>query len=173
MGMSGNSAAEAATNYWALFAMVFPFGLFLFIAGLLVYRKKFPGYLAMDRILPGKPSLATTYLGAWIMLLPMSHIITEAGNEVLLFLYAAAAFACFAIGIGGAFWMPRILQPKWMKESDRLEARGEDLYSTVFLNGGSEVQGSDGPRADGPRADGLRAEGPPANGGETPGAGNG
>ena len=35
-------------------------------------------------------------------------------------------------------WMPKFLQPEWMKEGDRLMARGEDRYTRDFLNGGGK-----------------------------------
>lgn len=127
---------EAESSDWALLAIMFPWGLLLFTGGLLLYRKKFVGLLILDESFPGKPSLACTYLGAWLMLLSVWGVVTF--NGALAGPYGLLTFACQGIGMLGWLWMPKFLQPKWMKEVDRLMARGEDRFTTDFLNGGNK-----------------------------------
>ncbi|MCC9173281.1 hypothetical protein [Arthrobacter sp. zg-Y179] len=108
-------------------------GLLLFIGGILLYRKKFVGLIVLDGFFPGKPSLACTYLGAWLMLLSALHFVPD--NEAVSVPYTLVMFACQGIGMLGWLWMPKFLQPEWMKEVDRLMARGEDRFTREFLNG--------------------------------------
>ncbi|MCQ1949331.1 MULTISPECIES: hypothetical protein [Arthrobacter] len=124
---------ETETNYWAFFAIVFPFGLLLFVGGILVYRKIFVGMIVLDGFFPGKPSLASTYLGAWLMLVSALHFVPD--NEAVSVPYTLLMFACQGIGMLGWLWMPKFMQPEWMKEVDRLMARGEDRFTREFLNG--------------------------------------
>ncbi|MDK1359697.1 hypothetical protein QNO00_05375 [Arthrobacter sp. zg-Y1219] len=128
---------DPTTNYWALFAILFPWGLFLCLVGILTYRKKFLRFLAVDDFFPGKPSLATTYLGTFIMLIASAHFVSVADLEALTVPFGLALFTSWLLGVGGIFWMPKFLQPAWMKEADRLMARGEDLFAKRFLQGGS------------------------------------
>ena len=121
------------SSEWALFAIIFPWGLLLFAGGILLYRKIFVGLIVLDSFLPGKPSLACTYLGAWLMLLSASDFVPEI--EAVSVPYTLLMFACQGIGMLGWLWMPKFLQPEWMKEGDRLMARGEDRYTRDFLKG--------------------------------------
>ena len=124
---------ETETNYWAFFAIVFPFGLLLFVGGILVYRKIFVGMIVLDGFFPGKPSLASTYLGAWMMLMSALHFVPD--NEAVFVPYALLLFTCQGIGMLGWLWLPKFLQPAWMKEDSRLMARGEDRFTREYLNG--------------------------------------
>ncbi|WP_312180430.1 hypothetical protein [Arthrobacter sp.] len=126
---------ESGTNYWALFAILLTWGLVLFTGGVLLYTKKFVGLLVLDNFVPGKPSLACTYLGAWLILMAPAEFVRQTGMDALIIPYAMLTLGCLAIGLLGCFWMPKILQPRWMKEGDKLEARGEDLYSKRFFSG--------------------------------------
>ena len=122
------------TNYWAFVAFMLPFGLVVFTGGVLVYTRKFVGLLILDRFMPGKPSLATTFLGAWLLLMAPQHFVNESGIDALIMPYSALLLACLAIGLMGWYWMPKFLQPKWMKEGDKLEARGEDRFVKDFYD---------------------------------------
>ena len=126
---------ETETNDWGLFAVMFPFGLLLLVGGLLVYRKKFVYLVVLDERFPGKPSLACTFLGMWLMLLPASGFREITAHEAIFVPYALLTFVCQGIGILGWLWMPKFMQPRWMKEFDQLVARGEDLYTRRFING--------------------------------------
>lgn len=122
------------TNYWAFFAFMLPFGLVVFTGGVLVYTRKFVGLLILDRFMPGKPSLATTFLGAWLLLMAPQHFVNESGIDALIMPYSALLLACLAIGLMGWYWMPKFLQPKWMKEGDKLEAPGKDRFVKDFYD---------------------------------------
>ena len=106
----------AETNYWALFAILFPVGLLLFTGGVLLYRRKFVGLIVLDSFLTGKPSLACTYLGVWLMLMSVGHFVLETEVDALIVPYGLLALGCLAIGVIGWLWMPRFLQPRWMKK---------------------------------------------------------
>lgn len=127
---------DDGTNYWALFAILFPLGLFLFVCGLLLYRKKFVGLVVLDGFLPGKPSVASTYLGVWLMCLSVAHFVTESENPFLVFPFGAVMFGAQAIGMIGFLWMPKFLQPKWMKQTDRRISRGQSRYRQFLKEGG-------------------------------------
>lgn len=124
---------ETETNDWALFAVMFPLGLLAFIGGLLVYLKKYVHLVVLDDFSTGKPSLACTFLGMWVMLLPAANFREITANEVIFIPYALLTFACQGIGILGWFWMPKFMQPAWMKEGDRLIARGEDQFTKRYI----------------------------------------
>ena len=128
---------ESGTNYWALFAIFFLLGLVPFVGGVLLYTKKFVGLLVLDSFMPGKPSLATTFLGAWLLLMAPAHFVRETDIDALIMPYSILTLGCLAIGLMGWFWMPKFLQPRWMKEGAELEARGEDPYTKRFLSGES------------------------------------
>ncbi|MFZ3452570.1 hypothetical protein [Arthrobacter sp. 7Tela_A1] len=129
---------ESETNYWVFFAFMLPFGLILFTGGLLLYTKKFVGLLILDRFMPGKPSVACTYLGAWLLFMAPQHFVNQTGIDALIMPYSALLLGCLAIGLLGCFWMPKFLQPRWMKEGDKLEARGEDRFVKDFYNSNGE-----------------------------------
>lgn len=117
---------ETETNAWAFFAVVFPLGVLAFLYGLYVYRHKFGYPIGLDRRSTGKPSLACTYLGVWIMLLSVANFPQVTSIEAIFIPYALLMFVFQLIGILGWFWMPKVLQPKWMKELDRRAARGDN-----------------------------------------------
>lgn len=125
---------ESEPNELILSAIFFFLGIAPFIGGVLVYTRKFVGLLILDRFMPGKPSLATTFLGAWLLLMAPQHFVNESGIDALIMPYSALLLACLAIGLMGWYWMPKFLQPKWMKEGDKLEARGEDRFVKDFYD---------------------------------------
>ncbi|MEB7503569.1 hypothetical protein [Arthrobacter koreensis] len=128
---------ESETNYWVYFAFMLPFGLIVFTGGLLLYTKKFVGLLVLDSFMPGKPSLAQTYIGAWLLLMAPSEFVLQSDIDALIVPYSFVLLGCLALGLLGCFWMPKFLQPKWMKEGDKLEARGKDPFTKRFYNGES------------------------------------
>lgn len=125
---------ETETNDWALFAVMFPFGLLLFVGGLLVYKQKMVPPALDDRF-PGKPSLACTFLGMWLMLLPASNFREITSSDIIFVPYALLTFACQGIGILGWLWMPKFMQPAWLKEADRLKARGKVRRIRQYVKG--------------------------------------
>ena len=125
---------ESETNYWVFFAFMLPFGLILFTGGLLLYAKKFVGLLVLDHFMPGKPSLAQTFIGAWLILMAPSEFVLQSDIDALIVPYGILLFSCLAIGLLGCYWMPKFLQPRWMKEGDKLEARGEDRFVRDFYD---------------------------------------
>ncbi|WP_404320521.1 hypothetical protein [Arthrobacter luteolus] len=129
---------ESGTNQWALSAILFLLGIVPFVGGVLLYTKKFIALLILDSFMPGKPSLATTFLGAWLLLMAPQHFVNETGIDALIMPYSALLLGCLAIGLMGWFWMPKFLQPKWMKEGDKLEARGEDRFVRDFYDSNGE-----------------------------------
>lgn len=127
---------ETDTNSWAFFAVVFPLGLLTFVLGLLAYK----GGIAptpLDDQFPGKPSLANTYLGMWLMLLSGANFPQIMDSDILIVPYALLTFACQGIGMLGWLWMPRFMQPAWLKEPDRLRARERrrDLHARRYVKG--------------------------------------
>ncbi|MCC9192694.1 hypothetical protein LOC59_03365 [Arthrobacter sp. zg-Y916] len=126
---------ESGTNEWALSAILFLLGIVPFVGGVLLYTNKFVGLLVLDNFMPGKPSLATTFLGAWLLLMAPSEFVLQTGIDALIVPYGIVLLGCLAIGLMGWFWMPRFMQPRWMKEGDKVEARGEDLFTKRFSNG--------------------------------------
>ncbi|MBT1003528.1 hypothetical protein KIH31_13030 [Paenarthrobacter sp. DKR-5] len=121
--------------YFALF--VVPWGLFLFVCGILLYRKIWLGLLALNSVAPGQPGLAATYIGAWLATLPFGNWWLSWHIPVLPALLSFANLACLVIGIVGCFWMPRFMQPRWLRETNDAIKRGEDLYTLKYGRGAS------------------------------------
>lgn len=129
---------DSGTNQWALSAILFFLGIVPFVGGVLLYTKKFVGLLVLDRFMPGKPSLAQTFIGAWLLLMAPSEFVLQSDIDALIVPYGILLFSCLAIGLLGCYWMPKFLQPRWMKEGDKLEARGEDRFVRDFYNSNGE-----------------------------------
>lgn len=125
---------DDGTNYWALFALVFPLGLFLFVCGLLVYWGKFMAFLAFDGIFPGRPSLGSTYVGVALMCTSIAHFVTETDSPLLLLPFVAVLFSAMILGVGSFLWVPGFLRPQWMKDHEQQAARGEDPHTRNVLH---------------------------------------
>lgn len=119
--------------YFALFLV--PWGLFLLVCGILLYRKIWLGMLALNSIAPGQPGLAATYIGAWLATLPFGQWWLSLPIPALPGLLSIANLACLVIGIVGCFWMPRVLQPRWLKKTNDEIERGEDPYTLKYGRG--------------------------------------
>lgn len=117
----------------ALLLFLLPLGLFLVVCGLGMYTGKWPVLLAVDGFFPGQAGLAATYIGACMVLATFSPLWLDRDDiPVLQAILSLVSLLCMIIGLVGCFWMPRFMQPGWMKEMDEQMARGEDLYSLTF-----------------------------------------
>lgn len=119
-------------NDWVVFGLLWGLGLFLFICGLMVHLKRWLRLLALNDLFPGQLALAMTWLGAWMMTVPLAEFIPEGTAKGLLGIFS---FALLAAGLVGTFWYPMFLRPRWMRRDAELQARGEDLFAKRFLQG--------------------------------------
>jgi hypothetical protein len=113
----------------ALLLFLLPLGLFLLACGLGMYTNRWPILLAAEGFLPGKPGLAATYIGLWMIMTTFSPLWLSSELPVLAGALSLLSFACMVIGVAGCFWMPRFLQPAWVRELDDKAKRSEDAYS--------------------------------------------
>ncbi|SDQ96683.1 hypothetical protein SAMN04489742_3288 [Arthrobacter crystallopoietes] len=116
----------------ALLLFVLPLGLFLLVCGLGMYTKKWPILIFADAFLPGHPGLAATYIGAWMATLPFGSWWLSWNVPVLPGVLSLLSTVCMVIGLVGCFWMPRFMQPAWLKETEDEIKRGEDAYSLEY-----------------------------------------
>ncbi|WP_146065603.1 hypothetical protein [Arthrobacter pityocampae] len=84
-----------------------------------------------DAFMPGKPSLAMLPLGFWMATMPFGNILLDA-PEPISGIFALLSTGCLAFGLLGCLYVPRFLQPRWMKESDDRIKRGEGLHATTY-----------------------------------------
>lgn len=110
---------------------VFPLGVFLTWASISMIRRKWMYLLVADAFLPGKPSLAMLPNGILMMLVPFSDWII-ALPQPLSGMISIFLIACLAAALIGCLWMPRFLQPQWMKDSDERLGNGTDAYSVEY-----------------------------------------
>ncbi|WP_206604334.1 hypothetical protein [Arthrobacter pityocampae] len=105
--------------------------MFLFWASLSMIRQKWMYLLVGDAFMPGKPSLAMLPGGFWMATLPFSNILLDA-PEPISSIFAFTNFGGLVFGLLGCFYVPRFLQPRWMKDSDDEIKRGEGLYANEY-----------------------------------------
>lgn len=133
----------------ALLLFLLPLGLFLLVCGLGMYTNKWPVLLVVDGFLPGQGGLAATYIGAWTATLPFGDWWLSWDIPVLPGILSLLNTACLVIGLVGCFWMPRFMQPTWIKELDDRIKRGEDAYSLKYLrpsdDGGTSLKREEQP----------------------------
>ncbi|MDK1326204.1 hypothetical protein [Arthrobacter sp. zg-Y1143] len=105
------------------------FGLLVMVPGLLVYSGRFRHYRAGLNILwTGEPALASTYIGAAFALFPVTQFVIQPNVYPLIGLvFLPLYFLIAVIGILGNFWMPRPLQPKWIKEEKPREKQEQTI----------------------------------------------
>jgi hypothetical protein len=125
-----------------LLLTIFPLGVFLFWASISMIRQKRMYLLVGDAFMPGKPSLAMLPLGFWMATLPFGDALLGA-PEPISSIFAFLSTGCLAFGLLGCLYVPRFLQPRWMKDSDDRIKRGEGLYAAKYGRGALE-QGPDG-----------------------------
>ncbi len=114
-----------------LLLTVCPLGVFLFWASLSMIRQRWMYLIVGDAYMPGKPSLAMLPLGFWMATLPFGHALLGA-PEPISGTFAFLSTGCLAFGLLGCLYVPRFLQPRWMKDSDDEIERGEGLYATTY-----------------------------------------
>lgn len=110
---------------------VLPLGIFLTWASISMLRQKWMYLLVADSFLPGKPSLAMLPNGILMMLVPFSDWIT-ALPKPLSGMISILLIICLAAALIGCFWMPRSLQPQWMKDSDERLKNGTDAAAATY-----------------------------------------
>ncbi len=116
---------------FVLLFTVFPLGVFLFWASLSMIRQKWMYLLVGDAFLPGKPSLAMLPLGFWMATLPFGDALLGA-PEPISGIFAFTNLGAMVLGLLGCLYVPRFLQPRWMKDSDDEIKRGEGLYAREY-----------------------------------------
>lgn len=105
----------------AFLAMILiPFGVLIMVPGLLVYNGRFRHYRkGLNTMWTGEPALASTYLGAALIGIPVMGMVIRSDNlQIFGLLLVPAVFLSLAIGILGNFWMPRFMKPRWIKDAD-------------------------------------------------------
>ncbi|MCU1633681.1 MAG: hypothetical protein JWM61_2333 [Micrococcaceae bacterium] len=114
-----------------LLITILPLGLFLAWASISMIRQKWMYLLVGDSFLPGKPSLAMLPIGILMACAPFNDLIyglpQAVTGPISLFL-----MACLVSGFVGCFYVPRFLQPRWMKDSDDEIKRGGGLYAAKY-----------------------------------------
>ncbi|PPB50967.1 hypothetical protein C4K88_03675 [Arthrobacter pityocampae] len=122
---------------FVLLFTVFPLGLFLTWASLSMIRQKWMYLMVVDGFMPGRPSLAMLPIGILMLSSPFTGLLTGVPQPwsglVGLFI-----MACLVFGLLGCFYVPRFLQPRWMKELEDKINRGEGLYDMKY---GSRASG--------------------------------
>lgn len=114
-----------------LLLTVFPLGVFLVWASISMIRQKWMYLLVGDAFMPGKPSLAMLPLGIMMACSPFGGLVL-ALPQPWSGLFGLFLMACMTLGLLGCLYMPRFLQPRWMKDSDDEIKRGEGLYANEY-----------------------------------------
>ena len=106
-------------------------GAALAVSGVMVHRKRWLGWLRLDRLVPGTPSLAITWLGLWLATLPLLPLVLD--YRMLGGLSALVSNLLLAAGILGFLWYPVRLMPRWMQEERKRILAGDDLFARTYL----------------------------------------
>ncbi|MCQ1994789.1 hypothetical protein [Arthrobacter sp. zg-Y1171] len=118
--------------------ILIPMGIILMVCGLLVYNGRFRHYrTGLNIVMSGEPALATTYLGAAFILMPLTQFAMDGGLNALvtMFLILLMFIAGF-LGLLGSFWMPPFLQPQWIREEKRAARRRRREEAALRGSGG-------------------------------------
>ncbi|MDK1327023.1 hypothetical protein [Arthrobacter sp. zg-Y1143] len=125
--------------FLAIFSL--PFGGFLMVVGLLVYNGRFLAFRAvLNSFRSGEPALASTYIGLFFILIPLSQMALAADiNEFAIMVIACVTLLSGFIGVIGGFWMPNFLKPRFIREenAERKRARQADRKRRKEIQAGS------------------------------------
>lgn len=127
----------------ALFASIFllPFGTFLMVIGLLVYNGRFLAFRAgLNSFWSGEPALASTYIGLFLILIPLWDMANTANvNEFLELVVACVILGSGFVGLIGGFWMPNFLKPRFIRKenAERKQARQAERDRRRKMSAGS------------------------------------
>lgn len=108
-------------------------GAALAVSGIMVHRKRWLGWVRIDRLVPGTPSLAITWLGLWLATLPLLPLALDNAPELLGGVLALVSNLLLIAGILGFLWYPGRLMPRWMQEDRKRILAGDDLFARTYL----------------------------------------
>lgn len=108
-----------------------PLGLFLVWASIALIRQRWVYLLVGDTYLPGKPSVAMLPLGIFLVGVTFADALLGL-PQPLSGLIGLVLLACMAAGLLGCLYVPRFLQPSWMKKSDERLKNGTEDYSMKY-----------------------------------------
>lgn len=131
---------------WSAFFIVFPIGLVLLVGGLLLYLDIWRGFLILSAFSRGEMGVGATYLGAFLVAVSIEGVTSPPGEMsgpgALLVLLGAA---CLLPAFLSAFWLPRFLLPRWLRQirdleryrrrmrSGKIPWAGKAIYSQSYL----------------------------------------
>ncbi|MGV0110287.1 MULTISPECIES: hypothetical protein [unclassified Arthrobacter] len=121
-----------------------PLGLFLIVASIATIRRTWTFLVVGDGFLPGKPSLAMLPIGVFLVGIAVDDALLDLPQPAA-GLVGLVLTACLALGLLGCFFMPRFLQPRWMRESDDRIRNGTDAFSRKY----GPTDGQEGGQQDG------------------------
>lgn len=121
---------------WAPWAALV-LGLVNFVAGILAYRGRYRAWLVLKgSFLPGRPGLASLYLGLAFMLIGVGPLVLAFAPPLVQLVHFFLLFPTLAVGIVAMFWLPSVMLPAWVKDTRRKIASGEDRLSRALAPGG-------------------------------------
>lgn len=124
-----------------------PLGLFLIVASIATIRRTWTFLVVGDGFLPGKPSLAMLPIGVFLMGIAVDDALLDLPQPAA-GLVGLVLTACLALGLLGCFFVPRFLQPRWMRESDDRIRNGTDAFSLKYGPTDGQTDGQEGGHRD-------------------------
>ncbi|MCQ1945550.1 MULTISPECIES: hypothetical protein [unclassified Arthrobacter] len=126
--------------------ILIPLGTILMLCGLLVYNGRFRHYrTGLNIVLSGEPALATTYLGAAFILMPLTQFAMDGGINALVTMFLILLmFIAGILGVLGSFWMPPFLQPQWIRDEKKAARRRRMEEAARRTSGGGMSSQADG-----------------------------
>lgn len=131
---------------WTAFFIVFPIGLLLLVGGLLLYLDVWRGFLLFSFFSRGELGVGAPYFGVFLIAISVDGVTGPPGEMTgpgaLLVLLG---IACLLPALLSAFWLPRFLLPRWLRQMRDLERyrrrmrsgkipwAGKAVYSQSYL----------------------------------------